>query len=159
MKDTARQLLRHTLATLAYRAGKVLRGIPADFPNFRVSAGTRTPGEILAHMCDLFDWAFSLARGKHVWHDSQPAEWSQDVARFHTALAAFDDLLASADTLACAPEQLFQGPVADALTHIGQIALLRRIAGSPVRGENYFAAEIVAGRVGPQQTAPRREFD
>ena len=54
---------------------------------------------------------------------------------------------------------MFQGPIADALTHIGQIGMMRRMAGAPVRGENYFKADIAAGRVGAEQSAPRFEFD
>ena len=159
MKEAERDLLRHTLATLAYRAGKVLRDAPPGFSTFRAAPDTRTPGEILAHMCDLLDWAVSLARGTQVWRNSQPETWEQDAARFHAALAAFDEALAGEAALGCSCAQLFQGPVADALTHTGQIALLRRMAGTPVRGENYYAADIFAGSVGPEQARPRREFD
>jgi hypothetical protein len=82
-----------------------------------------------------------------------------EAARFFDAVKAFDDYLASDAPLGASEEELFQGPVADALAHAGQIAILRRLAGLPVRGENYFKAEIVAGRVGPQQATPRREFE
>ncbi len=155
----ARQLLRHTVATIAYRGAKVLHGVPADFSTFRVAEKTRMPGEILAHVGDLFDWALSIARGKQEWHDSRPLKWDEEVARFFAGLKAFDDYLASDAPLGYGVEQLFQGPVADALTHIGQLAMLRRLAGYPVMGENYFKAEIVAGRIGPEQAAPRREFE
>jgi hypothetical protein len=111
-----REMLRHTVATLAYRGGKAVREAPDRFSSFKTEADIRTPGQILAHIGDLLDWARELAT------------------------------------------QLFQGPVADALTHVGQIAMLRRMFGSPVRGENYLKAEIVVGRVGPDQSAPRREF-
>lgn len=154
-----RSLLRHTVATLAYRGGKALRGAPAGFESFRASATTRTPGEILAHIGDLFDWALSLALGRHVWKDSKPGEWDGDVARFFAGLARFEAFLASDAPLGSPAARLFQGPVADALQHVGQIALLRRMAGSPVKGENYFKAEIVAGRVGEEQAAPRVEFE
>jgi len=154
-----RELLRHTVATLAYRGGKAVRGAPADFSNFRAKDGSRSAGQMLAHVCDLFDWALSLADGAQVWRDSTPQAWDDDVQRFFEALGRFDAKLASDAPLACRAELLFQGPVADALTHVGQIALLRRLAGSPVRAENYFKADIVAGRVGPEQTPPRREFD
>ncbi len=158
MADT-REFLRHTLATLAYRGGKALRGAPPDFGEFRIGEQTRTPSEILAHMGDLLDWALSLAKGTHVWRDSPPGPWASDVQRFFEALARFDGYLASDGPLGFPAEQLFQGPIADALTHVGQIAMLRRLAGCPVRGENYFKAEIVAGRVGDDQSAPRREFE
>ena len=156
--SSARELLRHTVATLAYRGGKALRGAPADFSSYRVSAGTRTPGEILAHIGDLLDWALWLAKGEHRWKNTPPAAWDADVERFFAGLARFDAYLSSAEPLGKSAEELFQGPVADTLTHIGQISMLRRLAGGPVRGENYFKAEIVTGRVGPEQTPPRYEF-
>lgn len=159
VSDPARELLRHTVATVAYRGGKSVRGAPPTFAGFRVGDTTRTPAQVLAHVGDLFDWALHLARGKHVWNDSPPREWDREVERFFATLRAFDDYLASDAPLGCPAQQLFQGPVADALNHIGQINMLRRLAGSPVKGENYFKAEIVAGRVGAEQAAPRREFD
>jgi hypothetical protein len=157
--DSGRRLLRHAVATLAYRGGKALRDAPPGFAEFRISETTRTPGEILAHMGDLLDWALSLATGTQEWHSSAPLPWEQGVERFFTALAAFDLYLASSTPLDAPAEKLFQGPIADALTHVGQIATRRRLAGAPVRGENYFLADIVEGRVGPGQSAPRREFD
>jgi hypothetical protein len=154
-----RELLRHAVATLAYRGGKALRGAPADFGSFDAGEGSRTPLEILAHMGDLFDWAVALCEGRHVWSDAAPGSWESEVERFFDGLRRFDALLAADAPLGFPVERLFQGPVADALTHAGQIALLRRMAGSPVKGENYFKAEIRAGRVGPEQEAARREFD
>jgi hypothetical protein len=156
--DAKREMLRHTLATLAYRGGKAVREAPGGFGEFRAGPGTRTPAEILAHVCDLLDWALWLARGEHRWQDSAPLPWDEEVARFFRGLAALDAFLASEEPLAATAEELFQGPVADALTHVGQISLLRRVAGAPVRGENYFKAEIAAGRVGAEQAAPRSEF-
>jgi hypothetical protein len=157
--DPARALLRHVVATVAYRGGKALRGAPEGFATFRAGPTTRTPAEILAHVGDLFDWALSQARGQEAWHDSEPLPWDEEAARFFTALRTFDAYLASGAPLGSSVETLLQGGVADALTHLGQIALLRRLAQSPVRGESYARAEIVAGRVGPEQAAPRREFD
>lgn len=154
-----RDFLHYTLATLAYRGGKVLRGAPEGVAQFRAGEGTRTPVEILAHIGDLFDWALSLAEGKHEWHDSQPLAWDREVERFYRLISAFDARLASDRPLGFPEEKLFQGPIADALTHFGQIAMLCRMAGAPVRGENYFRAEIVAGRVGVEQAAPVREFE
>jgi hypothetical protein len=158
-QDPARQLLRHTVATVAYRGGKTLRGAPANFPTFRCGETTRTPGDILAHMGDLFAWALCTAQGKQEWKPSKPQEWNADVERFFAAVQKFDDYLASSEPLHAPPQKLFQGPIADALNHVGQIALLRRMAGAPIRGENYFVAEIVAGCCGPDQPSPRREFD
>jgi hypothetical protein len=157
--DEKRQLLRHTLATLAYRGGKALSNAPEGFDQYRAGGKTRTPGEILAHIGDLLDWAVGLAKGEQVWSDSTPLPWDQEIARFFGALRKFDDCLASETPLGFPAERLFQGPIADALTHVGQIALLRRIAGAPIKGENYFKAEIVAGKVGSEQSTKRVEFD
>ena len=153
------QLLRHCVATLAYRGGKTLRAAPKGFSGFRASATTRTPGQVLAHLGDLLDWALSISQGKQEWRNSEPQSWELDSRRFFAALAAFDASLASAEPLGAPAEKLFQGPIADAFTHVEQIALLRRMADNPVRPENYFRAEIVIGRVGPDQATPKREFD
>jgi hypothetical protein len=147
-------MLRHTVATLAYRGGKALRGAPAEFAGY----GSRTPGEILAHVCDLFDWALTIVDGKEAWHNSRPQAWDADIARFFAGLEAFDRRLASGVSMAVEPERLFQGPVADALTHVGQIAMLRRMAGCAMSGENYFVAQIETGRVGADQAAPVKQF-
>jgi hypothetical protein len=159
LTDSKRELLRHTVSTLAYRAGKTLRDAPDGFESFRVGQTTRTPAQILAHMGDLFDWALSLAIGDQKWNDSTPLPWGQEVERFFAAVKRFDDYLASDARLGRACERIFQGPIADALTHVGQLAMLRRLAGDRVRGENYFKAEIEVGRVGFAQSAKRQEFD
>jgi hypothetical protein len=151
-------LLRHTVATVAYRGAKVLRGATPEFANFRLTPATRTSAEIVAHVSDLFDWALALAQGRHEWHDSAPLPWEEESARFFGTLAAFDGYLASGLPLGAPPERLFQGPVADALTHIGQLAIMRRSSGSPIRAENYLKADLAVGRVGPDQPTPRKEF-
>jgi hypothetical protein len=150
--------LRHAVATLAYRAAKVIRGAPDQFTGFRPAEGSRSAGEILAHMCDLMDWVLSQVQGKERWRNSKPRAWEGDAARFFTALSAFDEYLASGATLHITPERAFQGAVADALTHTGQIAMLRRLAGARVRGENYSLAEIEMGCTGPDQGKPVSEF-
>ena len=154
-----RLMLRHTLATLAYRGGKAVESAPVSFPALRIGERTRTPAQILAHIGDLLDWALHLAQGEHVWRDVPPLAWAADVERFFAALAALDDYLASDRPLLGSAERLFQGPIADALTHVGQLAMLRRLSGAPVRGENYAKADIAVGQVGPAQTIPRVEFD
>jgi hypothetical protein len=153
-----RALLRHTVATVAYRAGKALRDAPPEFASFRVSPGSRTPGEILAHMGDLFDWALSMANGTPGWKPVGPQTWDHDLARFFDALGRFDARLADETPLGGPAAKLFQGPIADALTHVGQLALLRGTVGAPVKGENFFKAEIEVGRTGVQQASPRLEF-
>jgi len=156
--DPKREFFRHALATLAYRAGKTLRDAPAGFADCHAGEGLRTPGQILAHMGDLFDWALSIAQGQQRWQDSKPLPWHQEVERFFAALKKFDDFVAASPQIDETFEKLFQGPVADALTHVGQIAILRRMAGAPVKGENYHKADITVGRVGPDQAKPKREF-
>src|SRR6185437_8491956 len=132
------ELLRHTVATLAYRAGKALRGARPEFSAFRPAEGARSAGEILAHLCDLFQWASGLAEGRHEWNISTPGTWADDSARFFSYLEKFDRGLGASPPDAELANKLFQGPIADALTHVGQISMLRRLAGAPVRGENYF---------------------
>src|SRR5262245_41791988 len=152
-----RDFLRHALATLAYRAGKAVRDAPPQFATFSAGEGSRTPAQILAHMGDLLDWALSLARGQQTWKDSTPLPWDAERSRFFEALARFDTCLAG-EQLHTPCEQLFQGPVADALTHTGQLTILRRLARGPIKGENYAKADIVVGRVRQSQSTPRREF-
>ena len=157
--DDKRELLRHTVATLAYRGGKAVRATDDSFASFKASETTRTPAQILAHIGDLLDWALSIAKGNETWHNSKPLEWGSEIDRFHTALKSFDDYLASDSDLPETCERLFQGPIADALTHVGQLTMLRRISGAPMKGENYSRAKIEAGRVGADQEKPKREFD
>jgi hypothetical protein len=157
--DDKREFLRHALATVAYRGGKAVRGANAEFAHFEIGENPRTPSQILAHIGDLFDWALTLAEGKQAWKDSMPLPWDDEVQRFHRALQRFDDYLASERPLATNAEILLQGPVADALTHVGQLAMLRRLAGTRMKSENYAKAEIVCGRLGTEQAAPKREFD
>jgi len=156
---SGRDLLRHTVATLAYRGAKAVTGAPSGFGEFRIGESSRTPGEILAHIGDLLDWALALAEGHYQWNKGPVEPWDDLVARFFAGLTRFDDYLASDRPLGWSAERLFQGPVADALTHVGQLTMLRRLAGSPVRGENYAKADITAGRVTATQAAPKVEFD
>ena len=157
--DPARALLRHTLATLAYRGGKAIRDVDPKFAEFRIGEKSRTPVEILSHIGDLMAWALSIAKGQEAWSNPQPQSWDHEVERFFSSLKAFDDFLGSNEPLMSEPGKIFQGPIADALTHVGQIAMLRRLAGTTMRGENYFKADIATGKVGADQSAPRREFD
>jgi hypothetical protein len=156
-----RELLRHTVATLAYRAAKATRGAPAAFATFKAGPTSRTPVEVLAHMGDLFDWALSMATGAPRWNTSEPKPWNEERERFFATLERFDDRLASPEPLTYEVTRLFQGPVADALTHTGQLTMLRRIYGAPVKGESYNRADIAVGRVGADQKPPdpKYEFD
>jgi len=154
--DEKRELLRHALATLAYRATRALDGAGDDFAVFP-GAG-RQPVQILAHMGDLFDWALSIAAGSQRWRNSTPLTWPEEQSRFFAALQAFDTYLASGDPLHAPVERLLQGPVSDALTHTGQLAMLRRLFGSPARGENYYVASIAAGQTSSNQPPPVKPF-
>jgi hypothetical protein len=156
MKDLP---LRHALATLAYRGSKALRGAPAGFEDFRPRDGSRSAGEILAHLGDLMDWALTQASGDERWRTLKPCAWDPGSERFFTALTKLDAYLLSDAPLHVPSEKLFQGAIADALTHIGQIAMLRRLADAPIRGENYSIAKIEAGNSGSTQPAPVKEFD
>jgi hypothetical protein len=156
------QLTRHALATLAYRLAKVVRETPADFGDFHPELPgqkLRTPGQILAHMGDLMDWGLARVEGRKDWHNSDPLPWHDETARFFRSIETLDQRIAAQGVEGQVAEKLIQSAIADALTHTGQIALLRRMAGIPVRGENYAMAEISAGCVGIDQPAPRLEFD
>jgi hypothetical protein len=152
-------MLRHLLATLAYRAAKVLRDVPAEFGEFQAGPVTRRPVQIVAHMGDLMSWGITLAHGEHVWKAEGSGDWDTEVKRFLDRLADLDRALEAGALPPGAEEKLIQGPLTDALTHVGQLAILRGLAGCPVRPESYARAEIVAGRVGLVQSAPVREFD
>jgi hypothetical protein len=157
--DNSRRFLRHALAVLGYRAAKALRNVPDSFGYYERTDGGRAPIATLAHMGDLFDWALSMAEGREAWTDSEPRDWSIEVKRFFDALSRFDDYLASDLPIARPAEDLFAGPIADALVHTGQIALLRRMAGYPVKGENYSRAKIEVGVISLEQPDPAFEFD
>jgi hypothetical protein len=138
--------LRHTLAIVAYRAGRTIEGAPRTLSGCRAGEGSRSAGEILAHIGDVLDWALSLARGEEQWNDSAPLEWPEETARFYRTLKALDDYIASGAELRTPAARIFQGAVADALTHVGQLALLRRLAGAPIVSENYSEAPIAEGQ-------------
>jgi hypothetical protein len=156
--DPELALLRFTVASVAYRGAKALRGVPDNFAEFEAGPKTRTPGQILAHLGDLFDWALTQAEGRTKWHDSPAIGWQAGSERFFAALEKFDRYLASGAPISGPLTRLFGGAIADAHCHIGQINVLRGIAGCPVRPENYSRAEIVAGRVGSDQAPPEMEF-
>jgi hypothetical protein len=155
---TDNEILRHVIATLAYRAAKVLRDPPAGFGAQVFGGATRRPVQIVGHMGDLMAWGVSLARGESVWKGEGGEEWDAEVRRFFAGLAALDAAVA-AGVPEGAAEKLIQGPIADALTHVGQLSLLRGMAGAAVRPESYARAEIVRGRVGLEQAPPGKEFD
>jgi len=135
------------VATVAYRGGLACVDAPESFASFRATSTTRSPGEILAHIGDLLEGSLHLVKGEMVYLTSTPLPWKEEVKRFFTAVKAFDVYLASDAPLACPVEKLVQGPIGDALTHVGQIVMLRRMSGNPIRSAAYFTAEIVAGEL------------
>lgn len=156
--DAARHLLRHLVATLAYRAAKVLRDAPPAFATFTLE-GRRPPVQILAHMGDLMTWALHLTNGEYRWRAEGSDDWDVELRRFFDGMASLDRRLAEDAPLGYPAEIMIQGPLADALTHVGQLAMLRGTMGTPVRPESYARAEIAVGRVGMDQAPPGREFD
>ena len=159
MQPSDRAALRQLAATLAYRAAKVLRDVPPSFANFTCGASTRQPVQIVAHMGDLMAWGVTIADGDIKWNAGGSDDWDREVARFFDGLAALDRALAADGPFKGSVDKLIQGPLADALTHVGQIALLRGMAGTPIKPESYARADIVVGRVGREQSPPGREFE
>ena len=153
------RILRHMLSVIAYRGGKVLRDVPEGFGNTRVRDDTRSADEILAHINDVLHWGLTAAQGNQQWQGQHSGEWQVQVERFFDVLKQFDEALSLTGELPCSAERLLAGPLADSLTHIGQLSTLRKLAGSAVFGENYFVADIRTGCVGRDQAAPNREFE
>ena len=149
------------LATIACRGGKAIRDAPEGFGSFRAEGCLNTPLVLLAHIGDLLEWAqrWCAGGGEASYKISEPLDWNGEVGRFYGSLESFDQYLAAGGSLHARLETMMQAPLADALTHIGQLALLRRMAGDPVNGEAYRLAEIVAGRVGEEQAKPGRAFE
>lgn len=154
-----RTWLRHAVATIAYRGGKVLRDAPETVSFLRICPTSRSTVEIIAHINDLLEWAHSIVTGDERWTTPSPKSWHEENERFYIALQSLDEALSTVESLNGSAMRLFHGPLADALTHIGQIATLRRFGGSPVKGENYFKASIAAGQIGPDQPPPAYEFN
>jgi hypothetical protein len=159
MQNDELRVLRQLAATLAYRAAKVLRDVPSDFPHYTCGASTRQPVQIVAHLADLMAWGVTIADGDIKWTASGSDDWDDEVSRFFDGLALLDNALASDRPFKGSVDKLIQGPLADALTHVGQLAMMRGMAGVPVRPESYARAKIEAGRVGRDQPAPGYEFD
>src|SRR5262245_39170117 len=122
--DPKRELLRHALATVAYRGAKAVRDAPADFATYCAADAARTPQQIVLHIGDLFEWALSIATGSETWRTHSPGRWPDDVSRFFETIERFDAFLASQNPMEASVERLLQGPVADALTHVGQLVML-----------------------------------
>jgi hypothetical protein len=150
----SRRLLQHFLAAIAYRTQKALRGAPASFGDFRAGPGTRTPHELVWHMTSVIGYARTMLHGG-TFAPPRLATLGDEVARFHETLAALrTDFADDSLTARITDEQFLQGPLADAMTHAGQLAMLRRLAGSPVPSEDFIYARIRADNVGAEQPEP-----
>jgi len=152
MTKGQRDLLRHFLAALAYRTQKALHDAPAGFGSFRAAPQIRTPHELVCHMESVLGYATTFFLGGSYRVPPQP-DLVAEVERFHATLARLAALVDQA-TPSVTPEQLLQGPLADAMTHAGQLAMLRRLAGSPVPPENCVFAEVDPGNLSPDQALP-----
>lgn len=151
----SRALLQHFLAALAYRTQKALRDAPPRFGRFRAGPNSRTPYEIVWHMTGLIGYARTFLHGG-TYAPPGLANMDDEIVRFHETLEALrDDFANPALTATISDEQFLQGPLADAMTHVGQLAMLRRLAGSPVPSENFIMADVRASNVGAEQAAPR----
>jgi hypothetical protein len=153
--DAKRKLLNHFLAALAYRTQKALRDAPPDFGSFRAHEGVRTPAELVRHMTSVLGYARTHFVGGRYW--PEPLEsLEEEIERFHEMLGLLAQHLRNGDELleGMSEERLLQGPFSDAMTHAGQLALLRRLAGAPVPPENFIVAEIAPDRLGPDQAKP-----
>lgn len=154
LMDEKRGLLRHFLAALAYRAQKALRGAPESFGTFQAGRRVRSPEELVRHMTSVLGYARTYLVGGTYRPEPLP-DLDAEVRRFHGMLEELRGLLESGTPLrGITPEQLLQGPLADAMTHVGQLALLRRLAGSPVAPENFIVAAIEPANLGPDQPQP-----
>lgn len=153
--ETKRKLLNHFLAALAYRTQKALRNAPAEFGSFRVDEGVRTPAELVRHMTSVLGYARTHFVGGRYWPEPLQS-LDEEIARFHELLGLLAEHLRNGDALldGMSEERLLQGPFSDAMTHAGQLALLRRLAGAPVPPENFIVAAIEPERLGSDQAEP-----
>lgn len=153
--EDRRKLLNHFLAALAYRTQKALREAPEDFGSFRIIEGVRTPAELVRHMASVLGYARTFFIGGSYW--PEPLDTlAEEIERFHENIGLLAQHLRNGDALldGMTEERLLQGPFSDAMTHAGQLALLRRLAGAPVPPENFIVAEIKEDRLGPEQAEP-----
>src|SRR5262245_62039467 len=156
---TSSSVLRHLVGTLAYRAAKAVRDVPADFALASFGPATRRPVLIVAHLADLMSWAITMTQNDVKWKADGTDDWDKEVKRFFAGLFILDRMLEERTLDDTVVEQLIQGPLSDALTHVGQLAILRGLAGDPLKPESFARAEIVKGRVGLDQAPPQREFE
>ncbi len=152
--DEQRKMLMHFLAALAYRTQKALRGASPEFANFSAGGKVRTPLELVRHMDSVLGYARTFIIGGS-YRPPQTADFAEAIASFHQVV---EDLARHLDAGSkmhgITPEVMLQGPFSDAMTHAGQLAMLRRLAGDPVPPENFIYATISPDNLGPNQPMP-----
>ena len=153
--DDKRSLLRHFLAALAYRTQKALRDAPPEFDNFQAAGEVRTPVELVRHMTSVLGYARTFFIGGHYRPEPLPS-LKEEIIRFHSMLEELARHIEAGTPLlqGMSAERLLQGPFSDAMTHAGQLAMLRRLAGVPVPPENFIVADIEQDRLGIEQADP-----
>src|SRR5216117_1871639 len=155
--DRDRALLRHFLGAIAYRTQKALRDAPAHYPAFSAGNRVRTPVELIRHMTSLMGYVRTLFQGGSYPVKPEPLpSFTAEVERFHEMVEAVGTLLASNAKCSISTEQLLQGPFADTMTHVGQLAMLRRLADAPVAPENFIYPDIRDDRLHADQPPPAR---
>ena len=153
----ARDTLRHFLAALAYRLQKSIRGAPEDYWYFEAGQGVRTPGRIVRHINGVLSYAVAIIESGNLDQRThlEDLSWQDELERFHQTLKVLDQHLLNQPNLSDdLLRRLLQGPLSDAMTHIGQLATLRRMAGFPVRAENFMKANVQTGHLGADQPEP-----
>jgi hypothetical protein len=150
---TQRSMLKHLLGAIAYRAQKALRDAPDSYADFHAGMNVRTPHELVRHMTGVLGYARTLFVGG-VWRPRMLPTFGEEVARLHEVMEDLGRLIETGDAPTIRPEQLLQGPLSDAMTHVGQLAMLRRLAGAPVAPENFVFAKVDANNLGQHQPPP-----
>jgi hypothetical protein len=146
-------LMRHFLASIAYHATKALKDAPNNYPDLEMGNGIRTPKMILRHISGVLTYAHSFYEHyDSTWLDVRT--WEEEVERFYYVLSKLDKSIQEKNPIGVSVEQMLQGPLSDSMEHVGQLLMLRRVAGSPVPSENFIYADIRVGVVGPDQPKP-----
>ncbi|HUR96717.1 MAG TPA: hypothetical protein VMZ26_01490 [Pyrinomonadaceae bacterium] len=152
--DDKRHMLRHFLAALAYRTQKAVRGAPDSFADFEAGNDVRTPKELVRHITSVLGYARTFFIGGEYRPEPLPT-FRDEIQRFHAMLADLGEHLTDGTPLrALTEEQLLQGQFSDAMTHVGQLAMLRRLHGDPVRSENFIHAAISPENLSIDQPDP-----
>ncbi len=133
--------IQHFLKVLSYRFEKAIHNAAESYPKHASGHGIRTPLELLGHMNGVLEFAISSLKNQPRRNIPEQS-WQEQITLYYEKLKELNQLMQEnsfdTDTL----ERILQGPLADAMTHIGQLAMMRRLANSAIAGENYFAADM-----------------